>query len=106
MMNEKKRKRQLSFEQKLYAVQEVLEKGRHKKDVASELDIHINSITNWMKIYREKGENGLRPTPKAILLDEATELERLKKIEKKYNEQLVEIEILKKFHAFLKESEK
>ena len=33
------------------------------------------------------------------------ELKRLKKIEKRYNEQLEEIEILKKFQAFLKENE-
>ncbi|VDG98108.1 Uncharacterised protein [Lysinibacillus sphaericus] len=33
------------------------------------------------------------------------ELNRLQEIEKKYNEQLTEIEILKKFQAFLKENE-
>jgi transposase len=103
MIKKKKRIRQLSFEQKHYAILEILEKGRHKKDVAAELEIHINSLTNWIRIYREQGLDGLRPPILSAGFDETDELKRLKEIEKKYNEQLQEIEILKKFQAFLKE---
>ncbi|MBD7984896.1 transposase [Sporosarcina sp. Sa2YVA2] len=98
----RKRKQQASFEQKKYAVLEILEKGRHKNEVAIELDIHKNSLTNWINIYKEKGMDGLRSSDSARETDYHSELERLREIEKKYNEQLTEIEILKKFQAFLK----
>lgn len=100
----KKRKKQLTFDQKCRVIQDVLEKGRHKKDVADEWGIHVNSITNWVRIYKEKGLDGLRPNGSTPMLNNQDELQRLKEVEKKYNEQLVEIEILKKFQAFLKES--
>ena len=105
MGNQKKSGKQSTGEQKLEAVREVLEKNRHKQDVANEMDVHINSLTNWLRIYREKGPEGLLPPARQTnTLPPAEELERLREIEKKYNEQLEEIEILKKFQAFLKEN--
>ncbi|VDG96962.1 Transposase [Lysinibacillus sphaericus] len=104
----KGRKRTLSFEQKCTIVKEVLEENRHKKDIAAEHQIHINSISNWIRKYKEKGVDGLRPfvkTPRVPRDQMKDELNRLQEIEKKYNEQLTEIEILKKFQAFLKENE-
>lgn len=102
----KTRKRQSSYEQKLYAVNEVREKKRHKQDVAKELEIHINSLTRWLQQFREHGPEGLLTHyDKPDLIDHMEELKRLKEVEKKYNEQLTQIEILKKFQAFLKENE-
>ncbi|MDW0111542.1 helix-turn-helix domain-containing protein [Sporosarcina aquimarina] len=104
----KGRKRILSFEQKCTIVKEVLEENRPKTDIATEHRIHVNSISNWIRIYNEKGVEGLRPfvkTPKVPRDQLREELKRLQEIEKKYNEQLTEIEILKKFQAFLKEKE-
>ena len=104
----KDRKRILSFEQKCTIVKEVLEENRPKTDIAAEHQIHVNSISNWIRIYKEKGVEGLRPfvkTPKVPRDQLRDELKRLQEIEKKYNEQLTEIEILKKFQAFLKEKE-
>lgn len=107
MAAQKKSGKHTSYEQKLAAIREVQEKKRHKQEVAEELGIHLNSLTNWLRIYREKGPEGLRPSLKqtASASFPTDELERLKEIEKKYNDQLEEIEILKKFQAFLKENE-
>jgi len=99
-------KRQLTFDQKLSAVNEVRLKSRHRKDVADELGIHINSLDRWVKLYREHGEEALHSHNENLnLIENAEELKRLREIEKKYNEQLTQIEILKKFQAFLKENE-
>lgn len=107
MGTKKQSGKQTSYEQKLIAVQEVLEKKRHVQEVAAELGVHPNSLTNWLRNYREKGAEGLQPhrhqTSTSTSLP--AELERLRAVEKKYNEQLEEIEILKKFQAFLKENE-
>lgn len=107
MGTKKESRKQSSYAQKLAAVQEVLEKDRNVREVAEELDIHPNSLTNWLRKYREKGPEGLQPSrhPASTETSQAAELTRLKAIEKKYNDQLEEIEILKKFQAFLKENE-
>jgi transposase-like protein len=107
MASQQKSKKQTSYDKKIEAVQEVLVNKRHKQEVAEELGIHLNSLTNWLRLYREKGADGLRPLEKQKATVDASptnELERLKVIEKKYNDQLEEIEILKKFQAFLKEN--
>lgn len=48
MAAQKKSGKQTSYEQKLEAIREVQEKNRHKKEVAEELGIHLNSLTNWL----------------------------------------------------------
>ena len=104
------RKRQSTYEQKVYAVEEVLKKGRHRKDVASELDIHVNSLGLWINKYKTDGPSALRPAAGRMAShedgSEAEELKQLKEITKKYDDLVMENEILKKFQAFLKESEK
>ncbi|TAA72789.1 hypothetical protein D2909_04150 [Planococcus salinarum] len=107
MGSKKESGKQTSYAQKLAAVQEVLEKKRHIQEVAEELSIHPNSLTNWLRKYREKGPEGLQPYrhQSSTYTSQTAELERLKAIEKKYNDQIEEIEILKKFQAFLKENE-
>lgn len=98
----------LTQEEKVEVVLEVLENGRKRKEVASEKDVSLNSINIWIRNYQLYGRDGLSfDKRKAYVTQEETqkELKRLKKIEKRYNEQLEEIEILKKFQAFLKENE-
>lgn len=99
-------KRQNTFDEKLYAVMEVLEKKRFNQDVAEEMNIHINSLSNWLRQYRNFGKKGLESNfDKKDVSEHSDEIKRLREIEKKYNEQQEHIEILKKFQAFLKESE-
>lgn len=73
----RKRYIQTSCEQKLYAVQEVLLKKRTRKEIATELNVSINSITTWIKKYKEYGENGFTSFSQY-------EIKRLKEIEKNY----------------------
>lgn len=106
-IRKKTKKRQLTYEQKLFAVNEVRLNKRNRQDVADELEIHINSLTGWLKLYREHGEDALLSHyEKSDLIEHTAELNRLRDIEKKYKEQLIQNEILKKFQAFLKENEK
>jgi len=94
--------------EKLQVVLEVLENGRHRKELAKERDIALNSINIWVRNYQLYGEEGLSSNKRtAYVAQEETqkELKRLKKIEKRYKEQLEEIEILKKFQAFLRGNE-
>lgn len=95
LMHGQNRKRyiQTTPEQKMYAVQEVLKNGRRRKAVAEELNVSVNSITTWIRKFKEAGENGLTPYSQ----DEIT---RLKEIEKKYNEQQ-EMELLKKLPIYI-----
>ena len=52
-------KRQNTFDEKLYAVLEVLEQKRFNQDVAEEMNIHPNSLSNWLRQYRNFGKKGL-----------------------------------------------
>jgi transposase len=84
----RKRYTQTTIEQKVYAVQEVLHSGRTRKELAEELNVSVNSITTWLRKYKECGENGFSSFSR-------DEMDRLKEIEKKYYEQLKEMESLK-----------
>ena len=89
----RKRYTQTTQQQKMYAVQEVLQNGRGRKGVAEELNVSVNSITTWIRKFKVAGENGLS----SYSPDEIT---RLKEIEKKYNEQQ-ELESLKKLPIYI-----
>ncbi|MER2078657.1 transposase [Psychrobacillus psychrotolerans] len=89
----RKRYTQTTQEQKIYAVQEVLKNGRGRKDVADELHVSVNSVTTWIRKYKEDGKNALSPYSQE-------EISRLKEIEKKYNEQQ-KMELLKKLPIYI-----
>ena len=36
-------------------------RGRPRQDIASDLGIHRRTVTRWLKTYRERGLDGLRP---------------------------------------------
>lgn len=71
----RKRYTQTTQEQKMYAVQEVLKNGRGRKEVADELHVSVNSVTTWIRKYKEDGKNALSPYSQE-------EISRLKEIEK------------------------
>jgi len=98
----------LTQDEKLEVVLGVLENGRKRKEMALEKDVALNSVNIWIRNYQLYGRDGLSFNKrKAYVAQEETqkELKRLRRIEKRYNEQLEEIEVLKKFQAFLKENE-
>ena len=104
-LKNKKTQRQSRPEHKLYAVKEVLENKRHKKEVAAELGVSLGSINNWIKQYESPKIKPLHPLVVGDTPELQTELKRLRAIEKQYQDQQLEIEILKKFQAFLKEND-
>lgn len=101
----KLKKRRSLFETKLYAVTQVIEFNCNKRLVAEEIGFSVSSVINWVKTFEKYGEAGLQSKNQQLLTDDKVELERLRCIETKYYQQQEEIEILKKFQAFLKENE-
>ena len=87
------------------AIKEVLENKRHKKEVAAELGVSLGSINNWIKQYESPEIKKIQPLIVGDTPEVNEELKRLRAIEKKHQEQQLEIEILKKFQAFLKEND-
>lgn len=71
----RKRYTQTTQEQKMYAVLEVLKNGRGRKELALELNVSVNSITTWIRKFKEAGENGFSSYSQE-------EIMRLKEIEK------------------------
>ncbi|WP_186670678.1 transposase [Sporosarcina sp. BP05] len=104
-LENKKTHRQSHPKHKLYAVKEVLENNRHKKEVAAELGVSLGTIINWIKQYESPEIKPLQPLIVGDTPELKNELKRLRDIEKQYKDQQLEIEILKKFLAFLKENE-
>jgi transposase len=102
-LENKKPQRQSHPKHKRYAVNEVLENKRHKQEVADELNVSLGTINNWIKQYKSPEIKKLQPLIVGDTPEVKAELERLWDIEKKYQEQQLENEILKKFQAFLKE---
>lgn len=105
IIRKKKAKVNSTLDTRIYAVKEVVEKHRTNREVADELGVHIHSVRQWVNHFKQNGEAGLMSKLAHLRPADQAELERLRIIEKKYNQQQTEIEILKKFQAFLKESE-
>ena len=97
-----KRTQQYSEDFKATAVQLSALPGVRIKDVAESLDIHPFMLSRWRKQVRE----GRIVTKKRSLdVDPqlATELKRLKKVEKEYKQLQMEHELLKKAIRFCSE---
>jgi transposase len=67
-------------------------------DVARQLDIHYNSLYRWIREYEEYGESAF-PGHGCTLYNYQYEINKLKNENKNMQE---ELELLKKFRAFLK----
>ncbi len=96
-----------SVEVKIKAVLEILEDKKPVKEVADNLNLHRDTVYRWINAYKEDGESGLE-NPKALTATSKTDddSKKVKELNKKLKEKEMEIEILKKFQAFLKENEK
>lgn len=90
---------------KLKAVERIVLEGIPARIVAEEMSVSLTSVQTWAKQFRDHGPNFFIDGKKArqpSILVEQEELNRLKEIEQKYKEQEIQIEILKKFQAFLR----
>lgn len=74
--------------------------------MAEEINVSQTSIQLWVKQYKEFGQEFFidKVTQnKPMSLVDADELVRLQAIEVAYEEQQIQVEILKKFQTFLKQ---
>lgn len=84
---------------KLNAIKLVLEEDFPVVYVAQELDIHGNSLYRWIRVYEDYGENAF-PDHGTALYNARYEI---KKLQHENYELRKELELLKKFRAFLKQ---
>lgn len=100
----RKRNVYTSPDDKLKAVERVVIEGISTRIVAEELSVSLTSVQQWVKQYNDFGPEYFSPPIRSSQEPDViqAELERLKLIEKAYEEKLIEVEILKKFQAFLK----
>ncbi|WP_342514558.1 transposase [Sporosarcina sp. FSL K6-1522] len=102
----RKRNTYTSPENKIKAIERVLTEQIPTKQVAEEMNVSQTSIQQWVKQYKDFGPTYFRTkdTQKnPMTMVDTEELARLKAIEVAYNEQQIQVEILKKFQTFLKQ---
>ena len=83
---------------KIAAVKLVLEENMPVSEVAKELSIHYNSLYRWISEYEEYGESAF-PGHGSALYSYQYEIKKLKAENMELRK---ELELLKKFQAFLK----
>ena len=83
---------------KMAAVKLVLEDNMTVAEVSKELDIHYNSLYRWVSEYEEYGESAF-PGHGSALYSYQYEIKKLKAENLELRK---ELELLKKFQAFLK----
>lgn len=83
---------------KMAAVKLVLEDNMSVSEVSKELDIHYNSLYRWISEYEEYGESAF-PGHGSALYSYQYEIKKLKAENLELRK---ELELLKKFQAFLK----
>jgi transposase len=100
------KKKHTDVETKLKAVRRVLENHTPIAIVAEDLDLHRDTVNRWVNAFKKEGEKGLM-NPRSIKHSSPNKSEaaKIKVLEKQLKEKELEIEILKKFQAFLKENE-
>jgi len=83
---------------KMAAVKLVLEDNMTVAEVSKELDIHYNSLYRWISEYEEYGKSAF-PGHGSVLYSYQYEIKKLKAENLELRK---ELELLKKFQAFLK----
>ncbi|WP_310198734.1 transposase [Neobacillus niacini] len=101
----KKQSSHNSVETKLEAVRQVLENKRPVAEVANELDLHRDTVNRWVISFKGEGEQGLVNTRSISQPSQSKDIKQTRELEKKLKDKEMEIEILKKFQAFLKGNE-
>jgi transposase len=91
-------RRTFNREFKLAAVKLVINDELPVSYVSKELNIHYNSLYRWIHEYDEYGESAF-PGRGCTIYNYQTEIRKLQKRNKELTE---ELELLKKFRAFLK----
>lgn len=108
MVYRPRRKRNIytSPENKIKAVEHVLKENIATRQMAEEMNVSQTSIQQWVKQYKDFGPAYFlkKDTDNSVMTTvDAEELARLRVIEIAYEEQQIQVEILKKFQTFLKQ---
>jgi transposase len=95
-----------SVEVKLEAVLKVVEGKSSVIEVATDLNLHRDTVNRWVIAYKKYGKEGLEnKRSHSSTQQSVNQSKEVRELEKKLKEKEMEIEILKKFQAFLKENE-
>jgi transposase len=94
-----------NVEVKLDAVLRVIEGKNSVIEVATDLNLHRDTVNRWVNAYKENGESGLINSRSHASSQSNNHKKEVRELEKKLKDKEMEIEILKKFQAFLKENE-
>jgi transposase len=98
-------KKHTNVEVKLKSVLQILDGQKSVIEVADDLNLHRDTVNNWVNVYKDKGENGLKNPYSHRSCQTKNNSQKVQELEKKLKEKELENEILKKFQAFLKENE-
>ena len=98
-------KKHTSVEVKLEAALQLLDGKKSVIEVADDLNLHRDTVNNWVNIYKDKGEQGFINPYSHTSPQTKNSSQKVLELEKKLKVLELENEILKKFQAFLKENE-
>lgn len=92
---------------KLKAVERIVQNGESTRTISEELAVSLTSVQTWVKQYKDYGPAYFIDKEKAVKGEagvwiDTNEYENLRQLEKNYEEMQLQVEILKKFQAFLK----
>ncbi|MFC0272272.1 transposase [Metabacillus herbersteinensis] len=104
-MNKKPRKHQLDPEIKIKAAQEYLAGSKNSTQLGQELNVDPDTILNWAKRHKLHGADGFYKLAKNLSKDTVKLQKEINELKSTLKAKDVEIDILKKFQAFLKENE-
>lgn len=90
---------------KLEAVQQYLNGEKTTRELSSELNVDPDTINNWINKYKNQGKSGLKRTNANPTKKRNTDGSEMKALKAQIKTKDLEIEIPKKFQAFLKENE-
>ena len=94
-------KRTFTAEYKKEIAKLILEKGMSQKEISKDINVHVNTLNNWVRKYKEEGEEAF--PGKGKLSPQDQEVYELKKKMKDLEE---ENEILKKAMTFFVKPQK
>ncbi|MFC0272275.1 helix-turn-helix domain-containing protein [Metabacillus herbersteinensis] len=104
-MNKKHRKHHLDPKIKISAAKDYLHGFKTSSELAHELNVDPDTILNWAKKYKLHGPDSLYKLDKSKTNDTLKLQKEIEQLKSTLRAKDVEIDILKKFQAFLKENE-
>jgi transposase len=101
-VDKNQRKAHKSVDFKLKVIQDILENDRSVAQVAEEIGVHRDTVNKWRNAYLLNGKKGLVNQRSVSQTKKALESKEISELNKQLKEKELEIEILKKFQAFLR----